>query len=175
MARPGEQRSAGVSVYRLREKIDFCEINSRVQAYLIIPEDGIYTLELPGLETGFELDGILLNGGDPDLSKEPYSVDISTGSHDQTHLPDSHVRVLHKRTSREVPLVNKGSDIMPLLTRLIAGQTVLEGSGSLPEAVKGARPPLTAPASARPGDAGLGGRKAASSARCSPDPDEDRE
>ena len=120
---------------KLRGKIDFFEINYQGRAKLIIPEDGTYTLEIPGRGTGFELNGKSLNRGNVELAKGVYDVLITTGTHGQPHLPESFVRIAHSETEKEIPLVNIGADLKKFLSTRIEGQAVVEVSGYLPKAV----------------------------------------
>ena len=120
---------------KLRGRIDFHEINYLGDAKLIILEDGIYTLEIPGRGTGVELNGKTLNSGDVELRQGVYKVRITTGTHGQPYLPDSFVRFFFKKTKKQVELVNSGADIKKFLSRMIDGQKVVEVSGYQPEAV----------------------------------------
>ena len=120
---------------KLRGKIDFYEINYRGDAKLIIPEDGVYTVEVPDRGTEFMLNGKGLNRGNIELRKGVYRVRIATGTHGQMYLPGSFVRILRGGTDQEIPLINSGSDIKKFLASTIEGHAVVEVSGYRPDVV----------------------------------------
>ncbi len=131
---------------KLQGKIEFHEINYRGHAKLIVPEDGVYILDIPGRGTGFEINGVTLKRGEMVLRKGMYQVEITTGTHGQPYLPDSFVRILRNGTDQELPLVNTGADIKKFLSSKIDHQAVIEVSGYRPEMVDATLPGL-APAS----------------------------
>ena len=121
---------------RLRGCIEAYKLNYRGDAKLVIPEDGIYTLDIPGRGTGFQVNGVILKRGDVELTKGVYKVQITTGMHGQPYLPDCFARIFRKGKDQELPLVNTGADIKEFLSTAIDDHPVIEVSGHRPELIE---------------------------------------
>ena len=119
----------------LQGKLEFHKLNYRGDAKLFILNDGVYMIDIPGRGTGLQLNGVRLRNGEVELAKGVYQVQITTGTHGQPYLPDSYVRIKHKKSGKELPLVNSGADIKKFVSRVIDDQAVIEVSGYRPESV----------------------------------------
>ena len=120
---------------RVRGCLEPYKLNYRGDAKLVVPADGVYTLDIPGRGTGFQINGIILKAGEVQLTKGIYEVQITTGMHGQPYLPDSYVRIFRNKDELELPLVNTGADIKKFLSGSIDDSPVVEVSGHRPERI----------------------------------------
>ena len=119
----------------LRDKISFYAIDYVGTAQLVIPEDGWYTIDIPGSGTHFLLNGRFMSAGDVELLAGVYDVEIATGTWGQPYLSAARAAVFHKETKERIPLVNTGEAIERFLQQRIADRPVVEVSGYQPQPV----------------------------------------
>ena len=114
-------------------KVSFESIDYVATAMLVITEPGWYTIDLPERGTQFRLNGMLLGGGDVELSKGVYDVEIYTNFWGQPYLQYASVAVRRSGTQQSIPLVNTADDVRALLEKSVDGRKVVEVSGHRPK------------------------------------------
>jgi hypothetical protein len=115
---------------KLRGKIPFAEIGYLGAAKIVIPEDGVYVLELSNKGCRVAINGRDTGGGgEVQLRKGIHAVTLSVGTHGQPYLHSAAISLKHKDTGEEVPFVNSWQDILQFTNRRVAGLPVLEVSG----------------------------------------------
>ncbi len=116
-------------------KISFESIDYVATAKLVVTEAGWYTIDLPESGTQFRLNGLLLGGGDVELSQGVYDVEIYTNLWGGPYMEFASVVVRRKGTEERSPLVNTAKDVSAFLARRIDGRRVVEVSGHEPQPV----------------------------------------
>lgn len=120
---------------RIAGKISVEGIDYVGTAKLVITEPGWYTVDLPEAGTQFRLNNLLLSGGDVELSKGVYDVEVYTNFWGQPYLQFASAVVRKKGTEQRIPLVNTAKDIDAFLSQRIDGRAVVEVSGYEPQPV----------------------------------------
>ena len=120
---------------RMGGKISFDSIDYVATAKLVITEPGWYTIDLPETGTQFRLNNMLLSGGDVELSKGVYDVEIYTNFWGQPYLKYASAAIRKKGIKKRIPLVNTGGDIGSFLEKRVDGRLVVEVSGHKPQPV----------------------------------------
>lgn len=111
---------------KLKGVLSYGQVDYIGTAKIVIPETGIYTVDIPETGTQFRLNGHLLQAGDVKLSKGTYSVEIYTNHWGQPYLKYAHAVVLSKETKTRIPFVNTGDALEAFLSQKINDQLVLE-------------------------------------------------
>jgi len=116
-------------------KLSFESIDYVGTAKLVIARPGWHTIDVPEAGTQFRLNGMLLGGGDVELSEGVYDVEIYTNFWGQPYLKYASVAVRRRGTKTHIPLVNTAEDINAFLAKRIDGRRVVEVSGHKPQPV----------------------------------------
>lgn len=115
---------------KLRGSIPFAEIGYIGMAKIVIPEDGVYVLDISNRGTKVSINGRDTGGsGEVRLPRGIHSVTLSVGTHGQPYLHSAAVSLKHKETGEEVPFVNSWQDILKFTSQRVAGVPVVEVSG----------------------------------------------
>lgn len=104
-------------------------------AKLVVTEPGWHTIDLPEAGTQFRLNRLLIGGGDVELSRGVYDVEVYTNFWGQPYLKYASVVVRRNGTEKPIPLVNTAADIREFLAKPIDGRRVVEVSGHKPQPV----------------------------------------
>ncbi len=111
---------------RLKGTLGYGDVDYIGTATLIIPETGIYTVDLPDSGVEFRLNGQRIIRGDHKLLKGAYDVRIYTNHWGQPYLKYAHARVFPKGRKQPIPFVNSGADIEEFLSSKIGEEDVVE-------------------------------------------------
>lgn len=111
---------------QLRGKIDFKDIDYTGTAKIIVPEEGVYTFEI---HNGLcKLDDNQVNAGDITLKKGTREINFHTSNYGSGRMPTASLRIIHKDTKEELPLVNTGSEIQRFLKQRVNREPVVNVS-----------------------------------------------
>jgi hypothetical protein len=110
---------------KLKGVLSYGQVDYIGTAKLVIPETGIYTVDIPDSGTQFRLNGHVV-AGDVKLFKGAYSVEIYTNHWGQPYLKYTHAVVFKKGSKRRIPFVNTGDALEAFLSQKIDNQLVME-------------------------------------------------
>ncbi len=116
-------------------KVSLADIDYIATAKLVVTEPGWYTIILPDRGTQFRLNDMVLPGGDVELSRGVYDVEIYTNTWGQPYLQYASVAIEMKGTEKRIPLVNTAEDVNRFLEQRIDGRRMVEVSGYKPQPV----------------------------------------
>ncbi len=80
-------------------------------AKMIVREDGVYTIDLPGAGVELRVSEQLLESGDVQLARGIYEIEIYTNHWGQPYLTYADVRVFEKDSEEQLPFVNSKCEI----------------------------------------------------------------
>lgn len=110
---------------KMRGKIDLQGITYEGQGTLVIPKDGIYTLEFHPRNHS-HLDGKQISPGDVELKKGAYRV--KTLGYNE-FISATQFQAFSKATGEPVPLVIRGADVRTFMSQRVNGVPVMDVSG----------------------------------------------
>lgn len=110
----------------VQDTLPYGEVDYIGTAQLVVPQPGIYSIDMPGAGVQFRLNGRLLEAGEVHLSKGVYEVEIYTNHWGQPYLTYAQVAVIHKDTKAPVPFVNTAGAVERFRSSKIEGRRVVE-------------------------------------------------
>jgi hypothetical protein len=106
--------------------LSYEEVDYIGTAKMIIPETGVYTVDIPGEGVEFRVNGQRLASGDVKLKRGVYEIEIYTNHWGQPYLTYAEVTVDKAGTDVRIPFVNTAADIEAFRTQTISDQLVVE-------------------------------------------------
>lgn len=110
----------------LEKSISYGEVDYIGTAKMVIPDSGVYTVEIPGAGVEFRVNRHRLEAGDVELKKGLYEIEIYTNHWGQPYLTYAQVAVYKKGTRSQIPFVNTASDIQAFRTQKIDDRPIVE-------------------------------------------------
>ena len=121
---------------KLKETLSYAEVDYIGTAKLVIPAEGMYTIDIPKTGTQFRLNGHLVRAGNIKLRKGGYDVEIYTNHWGQPYLKYARAAVFKAGTKTKIPFVNTGDTLETFLSQRINDHAVTEVCRYQPRAVQ---------------------------------------
>lgn len=109
---------------KLKGSLSYEQVDYIGTAKLVIPETGLYVIDVPESGTQLRLNNVLMAAGVVKLRKGAYEVEIYTNHWGQPYLKYAFARVFTKEPKTQIPFVNTGEALEKFLAQKIQGNAV---------------------------------------------------